>query len=384
MNSYRSTHSFIPYALQEIDEEDVEAIKKAAKGEMITRFVDTDAFEESFGKAVDAPFSVAFSSGSTALWATALVLSLNRSDRIYTTPNTYISSAGSFTREGAELELVDIDPKNGNVSLEKLVEKISWKRTRGRAIYVPVHFGGTPFDVKSFDDHLDDPDSVIIEDAAHAIGSTYPDGTKVGSCAFSDMTIFSFHASKTITTGEGGMVTTYSKELYELLKRVRNNGSERTNTLYPGYYFCHETTSNLHMSELQAALGLSQLKKLDRFVAKRKLLLKTYHKLLKGLPQVIPLVTAEGTAPHLSVVRIDFKSLKKERKEVMEALKDKGIGTQVHYPPLYHHLPYQNQPPLEEMESYFSECLSLPLFTQLEEEDIDYIVRSLKEVLGLV
>ncbi len=382
MNSFRSKHPFLPYALQEIDDEDRQAVQEALKGDIITRGPNVTAFEEAFAKEVDAPFAVAFSSGSTALWAMALSLELTEEDRLVTTPNTFIATAGSFTREGAKLQLVDIDPDTANVDLEKFLETSKWERTRGRSIYLPIHFAGLPFDVKAFDNRLADLDSLIIEDAAHAIGSHYPDGKKVGCCHISEMTIFSFHPAKTITTGEGGIVTTCSEERYHQLKRVRDNGIERTNCRYPGDYLSHISTSNLHMNEMQAVLGLSQLKKLPRFAAKRIKLLKLYHQLLRHVPHVKPIKTSESTVPHIAVIQIDFASTKIGRKELMEKLLEKGIGTQVHYPPLYHHRDFQNIEPLEEEEKYFSQALTLPLFTQLEEEDVAYIVDSLKELLS--
>jgi len=381
MNSFRSKHPFLPYALQEIDDEDRWAVQEALKGDLITRGPNVELFETTFAKEVDAPFAVAFSSGSTALWAAALALRVNAYDRLVTTPNTFVSSAGSFTREGTKLVLADIDKVTGNLNLEKSLEALHWERTQGRQIFLPVHFAGLPVDVKEFDNLLDDTNTFMIEDAAHAIGSCYPDGKKVGCCHVSEMTIFSFHPAKTITTGEGGLVTTYSKELYERLREVRNNGMERTNSLYPGYYTAHELTSNLHMNEMQAALGLSQLKKLPRFAAKRIKLLKLYHELLKDVSYVKPLETSEWTVPHLAVILIDFERVKKTREEVMQKLHGKGIGAQVHYPPLYHHKDYLHLHPLEEEEKYFAEALTLPLFTQLEEEDIAYVVSTLKEIL---
>ena len=378
---FRSRRPFLPYALQEIDDEDRKAVSEAMKGDFVTRGPNVEAFEKAFAEEVDAPFAVAFSSGSTALWASALVLGLTKKDRLVTTPNTFVATAGSFTREGAMLELADIEVETGNVDLEKMLQFDKWERTGGRSIYVPVHFTGTPFDVKGFDNRLTDPDSLIIEDAAHAIGSCYPDGKKVGCCHVSEMTIFSFHPAKTITTGEGGMVTTYSEERYEQLKRVRNNGIERKNDLYPGYYISHQLTSNMNMNEMQAALGLSQLKKLPRFKTKRVQLLKHYHKLLENIPYVKPLKMTEGTIPHLAVVLIDYEKVGKTRKKVMDRLLEKQIGAQVHYPPMYNHPDYQYIGPLEGEEKYFSQALTLPLFTQMDEEDVSYVVASLKAII---
>ena len=222
--------------------------------------------------------------------------------------------------------------------------------SRGKPILIPVHFAGVPVNIEQLDRSLSNPEAIIIEDAAHALGSHYSDqGPKVGSCAWSAMTVFSFHPAKTITTGEGGMVTTNDEGLFHQLKLFRNNGIERDPKYLQGeplpwYYEVHDITDNHNITEFQAALGRSQLKRLSQFAAKRLDLMKVYKEKLRDWPHIKLLTPAfdESTVFHLCVALIDFAALKTTRAEVMKKLLDKNIGTQVHYiPPLSSSLFYE-------------------------------------------
>ena len=243
-------------------------------------------------------------------------------------------------------------------------------------------------DIQALDATISDYRTLIIEDAAHAIGSCYKDGTKVGSCAWSQMTIFSFHPAKTMTTGEGGMVTTNDPELYHRLQGYRNNGIEKNphylnESPYPGYYEVNFLSGNYNLTDMQAALGLSQFKRLDLFIEKRKELMQLYRSKLASFEHLRLFSPSEdlSIAYHLCVAQINFKAYKTTRKAVMEELHKMGIGTQVHYIPLYRH-PFFTKSAgdiseyFPEMETYYSQALSLPLYYDLNEEDIDKVVLS--------
>jgi dTDP-4-amino-4,6-dideoxygalactose transaminase len=248
--------------------------------------------------------------------------------------------------------------------------------------------------MKAVQNMIKDTKSVVIEDAAHALGSVYSDGSKVGCCENSDMTIFSFHPAKQITTGEGGMVMTNNPEFAFRLKRFRNNGIEKNPSLlreenpYPGYYEVYEITGNYNFTDMQSALGISQLKRLDTMVIKRRQLVKAYRERLDGLVGMRLFTEAYDamTAFHLMVVQIDFSRFGISRGEVMLQLKENGIGTQVHYIPIYRHPAIQAKcgdisEYFPQMEGYYAEALTLPLYYDLTIEDVDRIVETLKKVI---
>jgi dTDP-4-amino-4,6-dideoxygalactose transaminase len=266
-------------------------------------------------------------------------------------------------------------------------------QTKGKTIVVPVHFSGIPVDVEAIDHAISDPRTIIIEDAAHAIGSCYKDKTKVGSCSWSQMTIFSFHPAKTLTTGEGGMVTTNDPELYHRLQLYRNNGIEKDpqrlhEVPYPGFYEVQFLSGNFNFTEIQAALGLSQFKRLPAFIAKRKALMDSYRSQLSSLEHVRFFSPSEelSVAYHLCVAQIDFAAYKTSREQVMKEMFDMQIGTQVHYIPLYRHPFFAKGSEdiseyFPEMENYYAQALSLPLYFDMEEEDVDRVVSALKKIL---
>ena len=373
------------YARQSIDQNDIDAVVQSLKKDLITRGAQVEAFEEALKETTQARYCVVMNSGTTALEAAYYALEGGPSDRILSTPNTFIATIGPGVRRGMTPVFVDIDRNTGNFNLELVLENLDFQSSRGRLFIAPVHFSGIAVDMKKIYNALKNPRTVIIEDAAHAIGSLYPSGEKVGSCTFADMTILSFHPAKVITSGEGGAILTNDEALYKKLLLFRNNGIVRKSAWE---YNCEALRGNHNFTEMQGALGLSQLKRLDKFVLKRRKLVKLYHELLKGF-EGIRLFSDEPidrTAYHLMVAQIDFKKFKTDRTAVMAKLKEKNFGTQLHYIPLYRHTAISNitgdlTSYFPEMEKYFEEALSLPLYYDLTEKDVESFVENLKRIL---
>lgn len=393
-----TSHRFLPYARQSIDAADIQEVSQALSSEIVTRGPRVEAFERAIAEYCGAHYAVAFNSGTTALIAACHAARLGPGDRVISTPNTFMGTVTAAMQHQAMPIFVDIDPTTGNFNLDQVESTLQQQRSsRGRTIIMPVHFGGIPVDMKRLDGMICSPDTVVIEDAAHALGSCYADGQKVGCCAWSQMTIFSFHPAKTITTGEGGMVLTNDPNLYDRLLLFRNNGIVRDrnrfeadkNVWYDGYYEAVEMAGNYNFTEFQAALGLSQFKKIDQFIEKRRQLIDTYHRLLNDFSGVnlLTLPRDIATAFHLCVVQVDFDAYHTNRATVMTQLKERGVGTQLHYIPVYHHPFFKNQNGaidqyFPNMEAYYSKALSLPLYYDLQTADVEYVVATLKEVLA--
>lgn len=388
-------NSFIPYAKQSINQADLEAMQSALQGDIITRGPLVEQFEQAIAKYCGASYAVAFNSGSSALAAACFAARLTAADRVLTTPNTFAATIAAPLHQGATPVLIDIDRNTGNMDTSLLFANFDFASTRGRLVLMPVHFSGIPVDMERVSREIRHFDAVIIEDAAHALGSSFPNGQKVGSCAWSDMTMFSFHPAKQITTGEGGMVTTNNSELDYRLRLYRNNGVVRDldhlkGSPAPGYYEVQEISGNYNFTEFQAALGLSQLQRLEQFITKRRELVSLYRQELQEVPHLKMLTDAfdHQTSFHLFVVQIDFFAYRITREAVMEKMKSEGIGTQVHYIPLYRHPFFHRLTSTDlkeffpQMEEYYAQTLTLPLYPDLTGEEVKKICHLLKASLN--
>ena len=382
-------NNFINYGRQFIDDEDILSVVDTLKSDFLTQGPKVKEFEDELCDYTGAEYCACVANGTAALHLSVAALEIKKGMEGITSPITFMASSNSLIYNGLVPNFVDIDQKTYLIDLHKLEQSITEKTK----IIIPVHFAGQPVDMERLKKNARERNIFIIEDAAHAIGSKYADGSAVGNCKYSDMTIFSFHPVKTITTGEGGAITTNNQELYEKLLELRSHGitkSENKLTQNPGPWY-HEMQAlgfNFRLTDIQAALGISQLKKLDGFVKKRREVVAKYNKAFRNkdwltIPFEAPQVYS---AFHLYVLLIDFGKFGKSRKQVMEILRENKIGTQVHYIPVHLQPYYQKKFCYKEgdfpvAEEYYSHALSLPLFPTLTEEQQDLIIEKVLEIL---
>lgn len=358
----------IPYGRQSIDDDDIAAVVEVLKGDWLTQGPHVERFEETLAEAVEARHAVAFANGTAALHSAAAAAGLGPGDVVATSPLSFAASATCARYVGATPAFVDIDPATLNLDLDAVPS--------GATAVVPVHYAGLPVDLSE----LTDRPRLVIEDAAHAIGARTPDGP-VGNCARSDMTMFSFHPVKTITTGEGGAVTTNSDHLAERLRRFRNHGMVKKPEEGGWYYEIEELGFNYRMTDIQAALGTSQLAKLRRFVARRNELADRYRQLLAGFPLELPPAAPVGWrhAYHLFPVRVG------DRAAVYDKLRGAGVGVQVHFIPIYRHPLYADldvdPSDYPNTESAYERLLSLPLYPDLRDDEQNEVVARLEFAL---
>jgi dTDP-4-amino-4,6-dideoxygalactose transaminase len=359
----------IPYGRQSINEQDVAAVLGVLRGDWLTTGPAVDAFEDSVARYAGARHAVAFSSATAALHGACFAAGLGPGDVVHTSPLTFMASANCARYVGARPALIDIDIDTYNVDVSMIDDSVD--------ALVAVHYAGLPVALAD----LPHRPRVIIEDASHALGAMTPDGP-VGNCAHSDMAVFSFHPVKPITTAEGGMVTTNDPVLAERLRRFRSHGIDRTPREEPWAYDAVEVGYNYRLTDLQSALGSSQMDQLDGFITRRNALARRYRALLSGLPIVLPPEAPNGYRHgyHLFAVRVAH------RLQVFTALRDRGIGVQVHYVPIHHHtvssdiiLPPGGLPVCEEV---YSGLISLPMYADLSEVEQDRVVAALEEILG--
>lgn len=356
----------IPYGRQSIDEDDIAAVVGVLKGDWLTQGPHVREFEEALAEKVECRFAVAFSSGTGALHGAAFAAGLGSGDHLVTSPLSFIASANCGRFRGATVEFVDIDPDTLNLDLHSVPDHAD--------ALVAVHYAGLPLDLRN----LRSRPRVVIEDAAHALGAHTPDGP-VGNCARSDLCAFSFHPVKAITTGEGGAVTTNDAALAERLRRFRHHGLSPRPEAGPWYQEVTELGFNYRLTDIQAALGTSQLGKLNRFVKRRQDLAARYRRLLADMPVALPPAAADSFthAYHLFPVQVA------DRHRVFDGLREAGIGAQVHYPPIYRHPTYGGPSPRDfpHTEAAYGRLISLPLYPDLTEPDQDRVVAALAALL---
>ena len=383
----------IPYGRQNISEEDIRSVVDVLRSDWLTQGPAVPAFEKAVADYCGVGHAVAVNSATSALHIACLALGVGEGDRLWTSPNTFVASANCALYCGAEVDFVDIDPRTYNMSIHALEEKLVSAERNGKLpkIVIPVHFAGQACEmerIRSLGEHYG---FRIIEDASHAIGGKYRD-EPIGNCRYSDITIFSFHPVKIITTGEGGMATTNDPELARRMALLRSHGITRESGEMthapdgPWYYQQIELGFNYRMTDIQAALGLSQMERLDEFVSRRHVVAERYDELLSDLPVVTPWQNPESrSAFHLYVARLELDRIKRSHLEVFDSLRSQGIGVNLHYIPVYLQPYYEKMGFLPgccpEAESYYREAISLPLYPGLTEENQDRVVDALKEAL---
>ena len=405
----------MPYGRQVIEEDDIAAVAQALRADLLTTGPRVGAFEEAFAAQVGSRHAVACSNGTAALHLAMMALGLKRGQVCIAPSLTFLATANCARFEDAEVMFADVDPGTGLMTPQTLEMAISRVQDHGggeaklRAV-LPVHYGGNPADLPSIRALAEGAGAVVVEDACHGLGTAMDFGSgreQIGDCTHSAMSTFSFHPVKTIACGEGGMVTTNDPVLAERLTRLRSHGMVRQPEAFsltamafdetmdgarqanPWFYEMPQIGYNYRLPDVLCALGISQLAKLDRFTARRRALAALYRQQMVGLAPVVSMVaTPQGADPalHLMVVLIDFKAVGLSRKQVMDGLAARGIGSQVHYIPVHRQPYYQDRYGLIDLpgaDAFYSRCLSLPLYAGMAESDPERVVAALRAVLGL-
>jgi UDP-4-amino-4,6-dideoxy-N-acetyl-beta-L-altrosamine transaminase len=369
--------SFIPYGKQDISEDDIASVIAVLRSDFLTQGPKVPEFEKKVAEYSEAKFGIAVNSATSALHIACLALGIKKGDIVWTSPITFVASANAALYCGAEVDFVDIDPRTYNLSVKALRAKLEVAKKIGRLpkVVIPVHFAGQPCDMQAIHALGKEYQFQIIEDASHAIGAEYLN-EKVGSCKYSDICVFSFHPVKIITTAEGGMALTNNELLAQKMGLFRSHGITReVSEMFgesegPWYYQQIELGFNYRMTELQAALGISQMNRLEQFIQERRRLAREYDSLLSSLPIQLPYQQPDSaSAYHLYPIWIDHEALGVSRKSVFENLRAQNIGVNVHYIPV-HLQPYYQKMGFKagqfpEAEKYYSGAISIPLYVGL-------------------
>jgi len=383
----------IPYGRQTIIQQDIDAVVEVLKSDWLTQGPAVPLFESSVANYCGASHAVAMNSATSALHVACLALGLGVNDWLWTSPNTFVASANSGRYCGAQVDFVDICPRTYNMSIPALEQKLSDAERLGRLpkVLVPVDFSGQSCDMRAIRKLADHYGFHIIEDASHAIGGGYLD-EPIGNCRFADVTIFSFHPVKIITTAEGGMALTNNAELADRMAQLRSHGITRDESQMvssshgPWYYEQVALGFNYRMTDMQAALGVSQLQRLDEFVARRRALASEYNTRLAGLPLTLPWQNQDAqSAWHLYVIRLNTEDNGEARRRVFESLRAAEVGVNVHYIPV-HMQPYYRELGFQEgmfpeAEHYYRQAISLPMFPSLNDDELNHVVTVLEEAL---
>lgn len=383
----------IPYGKQDINQQDIDSVLDVLKSDFLTQGPQVPAFENALIEHTGASYALAVNSATSALHIACLALGLGQGDWLWTSPVTFVASANCGLYSGAKVDFVDIDPDTYNMCPKRLEEKLIKAKVDGKLpkVVVPVHLCGQPCDMAAIGKLAQEYGFRVIEDASHAIGGRYQD-QPIGNCEYSDITVFSFHPVKIVTTAEGGAALTNSKELADKMALLRSHGITRDPELMQGeshggwYYQQVDLGFNYRMTELQAALGVTQMQRLDEFVAARHVLSKRYNEILSALPIVLPYQLEDTySGLHLFVIRLKVDEISLTHKQVFDALRENGIGVNLHYIPVHTQPYYQSMGfsdgDYPESENYYKEAISLPMFHSMTIEQQDQVKVVLEKVL---
>jgi UDP-4-amino-4,6-dideoxy-N-acetyl-beta-L-altrosamine transaminase len=384
----------IPYGKQDINQADIDAVVEVLKSDFLTQGPQVPLFEKTIADYCGAKYAVALNSATSALHVACLALGLGKGDYLWTSPNTFVASANCGLYCGASVDFVDIDSQTYNMCADALQDKLVQAKQQNKLpkIIVAVHFAGQSCDMKRIHELSREYGFKLIEDASHAIGGKYLD-KPIGNCAYSDISIFSFHPVKIITTAEGGMALSNQPVLAEKMQLYRSHGVTRdpelmTSESEGGWYYQQVGLGfNYRMTELQAALGNSQIQRLDEFVTNRHVLQERYDELLETIPVIKPYQYSDSySALHLYPVQLDLGKINKSRQQIFHELRENGLGVNVHYIPV-HTQPYYKKMGFKsgdfpQAEKYYNRAISIPLYQSLSFEDQDKVVSILKKVLA--
>ncbi len=376
----------IPYGRQSINDEDVTAVTEVLAGSWLTQGPKVAEFEQQLAHRCQSQDCAVVSNGTAALHLACLALGLGTGDWLWTSPISFVASANCARYCGASVDFVDVDPNNGNLCPERLAEKLQLAESQGRLpkVVVAVHFGGNPCDLKIIHELLNPLGIKLIEDASHALGADYH-GDPIGAGQYSDLTTLSFHPVKIITSGEGGAVLGNDSVLIERIRQLRTHGITKDPALLDtteegGWYYEQQALGwNYRITDLQAALGISQLKRVDDFIVRRRQIAQRYDVAMQSLPcQPLSLTTEANSSFHLYVIQVPAD----QRRSLYDYLQDNAIGVQVHYIPI-HTQPYYRQLGFKlgdfpQAEAFYRGCLSLPVFPELTDEDQDKVIGCLQ------
>ncbi len=384
----------IPYGKQDISQQDIDSVVEVLRSDFLTQGPKVPEFEGLLTSLSKSKYAVAVNSATSALHIACMAIGLKEKEWLWTSPISFVASANAGLYCGAKIDFVDIDPKTYNLCPSKLKKKLEDANLNGRLpkVLIPVHLGGQPCDMKKIKKLCDKFNVKIIEDASHAIGSSYL-GEKTGSCIYSDITIFSFHPVKIVTTAEGGIALTNDSDLAEKMNLYRTHGitkdfkGNEKKSHGSWYYEQVALGYNYRLTDLHAALGISQIKRLDEFVSARNKLAQRYNILFKDFPLKLPFQLKGTTSSfHLYIIRLKLEKINNTHKEVFESLRKNNIGVNIHYIPI-HLQPFFKKMGFKlgdfpEAEKYYSEAISLPIFPNLSKGNQDRVVKTLEALLG--
>lgn len=378
----------INYGRQNINSKDIKNVIKTLGSNWLTSGPEISKFESKISKFTGVKYSVAVNSATSALHLACISLGLQKNDELWTSTNTFVASANCGLHCGANIKLIDIDYENYNIDISLLEKKliIAKKKKKLPKVIIPVHFAGLPCDMKKISDLSKKYGFKIIEDASHALGAKYLKN-KIGSCKYSDITVFSFHPVKMITTGEGGIVTTNDKKIYEKIASLRDHGIDRENfksKIKPWFFSQTNLGYNYRMTDIQASLGISQMDRLNEFVLERNKIAEFYDNELKNLPLKLPKISKNYLSTyHLYVVQVLDKRIKKNRDNLIKFLFKKGVRCTVHYIPIYKHKFFKKILPknikYDQNELYFRRAVSLPIYPGIKKKDLNKVVSMIKQ-----